>query len=151
MLQLLDLRLLAPLLPVQLVDFLLQSFLVRGSNIQALDCLLDVLQPSSLLFLEPSLLLLEFLRAAPLVCLDLLLMGLVDAELCELELSLLVLSQDCHFLLFTLHLCFELLNQCVLIVPQLKLSFLVKPVLLLPDQLLLFTLVVSENLRRLLV
>ena len=151
MLQRLDLRLFAPLLPVQLVNFLLEPFLVSGGNIQTLNRLLDVLQSPSLLLLEHPFLLLEFLGAASLVCLSLLLMGLINAELCEFKLTLLVLSQDSHFLLFTLHLGLELVNQCVFIIPQFKLSLIVQSILLLSDQLLLLTLVVSEDLLSLLV
>ena len=78
-------------------------------------------------------------------------MGLVNAELCQLKLTFFILTKDGHLLLLALHLGFKLLDQGAFILPKLNLPLLVEPVLLFSDKLLLFALVITENLLRLLI
>ena len=81
--------------------------------------------------------------------LELLLMILVDAKLGQFEFTFLILAQQGHLLRFSLKFCLILLNKCIFVLLKLYLPLFIKPVLLFPDQLLLFFLVLAEGTLRL--
>jgi len=68
------------LLTVQTVDLLSKTFLVRASDIESLDGLLNVLHATALFFVELSALLFKSLSAGSPVRFKLLLMTLIDPQ-----------------------------------------------------------------------
>lgn len=80
---------------------------------------------------------------------QLLLMVLVNAEFCELELALLVLAQQGHLLRLSFELGFVLLYECVFILLEFNLALFIKSVFFLPDELLLLFLVLADRALRL--
>ena len=72
-------------------------------------------------------------------------MVLIDPELGQLKFSFFVLSQKRQFLLLSLEFCLILLDQHILVLLELELSFLVKSVLLFSEQFLLLFLVITKE------
>lgn len=106
--------------------------------------MLNVLHPPALLLVILPAFLLKLLRADPPVCLERLLMVLVDTQLCQLKLAFLVFPRQHHLLLLPLLVSLILLYQGVFVLLQLQLALLILPIFLLAKQLLLLLLVLSE-------
>ena len=105
-----------------------KALLIRASDVESLDRLLDVLHASTLLLIELSPLFLESLGTGSPVSFKLLLMRLINPQFCKFNLALLVFNVQLHFLLLAFQLSFVLFYQSVLVFIEFYLTFFIKTV-----------------------
>lgn len=107
--------------------------LVSGRNIESLDCLLNIFDPSALLLLKHAPLFIVLLLALLSVSIQIVLVLLLDFELSQLKLPLLVLSRKGNFLLLAAELGFKLFRKSSFVFLKLNTPLLLQPIFFLAD------------------